>query len=63
MLRFLAVLSLSLTVGAPLAARAEAPAPAKKPVVMHYRALSKMLRRFSRQAGTPTHDRVLASAR
>ncbi len=39
-----------------------APVVPKRPAVaMRYRTLDKMLRRFSRQAGTPSTDRVLAS--
>jgi hypothetical protein len=42
--------ALSLVLAAP--AYAEAPVP-PKPAVTHYRTLEKMLRKFSRQAGTP----------
>jgi hypothetical protein len=66
--RLIAVLTLSLTLAAPLLARADAPAttPTKR-VAMRYRTLTKMLHRFSRQATataatrTPAHERVLAA--
>jgi hypothetical protein len=43
----------ALTVATPaLAADAPAPPPQKRAVAMHYPTLEKMLRRFSRDAGT-----------
>jgi hypothetical protein len=41
----------AILVAAPARA-ADAPAPKKRVVVMHYRTLEKMLRRFSLQAGS-----------
>jgi hypothetical protein len=42
-------------------AHAEPSTPRRASVSVRYRMLDKMLRRFSRQAGTPSTGRVLAS--
>lgn len=64
MLRFAAALSLSLTLSAPLVARAEPtpPAAVKRPATLHYRGLEKLLKRFRMEAGSPPPGRVLAQA-
>jgi hypothetical protein len=51
---FLSALTLGLTLGtlAVAPAQAQEPTPARRPAVMHYPTLEKMLRRFSREAGT-----------
>jgi hypothetical protein len=47
-----------------LAAPAHAESPSRaKPAALHYRTLEKMLRRFSRQAGTPSSGGVVYAAR
>lgn len=58
-MRFVVVAALTLMFATP--ALAAEPAPAKKPVAMHYRTLEKMLRRFATQAGTASNGKVFAS--
>lgn len=64
--RLIAALTLSLTLAAPVVARAEA-APAAHPrpgVARHYRGLEKLLKRFRLEAGSRTQQgRELADAR
>jgi hypothetical protein len=50
----LLLVAAALTIAAPaFAADAPSPPPQKRAVAMHYPTLEKMLRRFSREAGTP----------
>ncbi len=59
-MRCFLVLAIVFAVAAP--AHADAPRP-QKPAVMHFPTLEKMLRRFSRQAGSPSpaERRILAA--
>lgn len=62
--RLLCALSLSSILAVPLVARAEAPAPTtRKPVVLHYRTLSKMLRGFASHERPATTGRFLIADR
>lgn len=64
--RLIAALTLSLTLAAPVVARAEGvPAAHPRPAVArHYRGLEKLLKRFRLEAGSRAHEgRELADAR
>lgn len=60
-MRLASTIALALAILATTPAHADVRAAGRSPVVVRYRTLEKMLRRFSRQAGTPANGRAFAS--